>query len=110
MMGLYKCRNKACAKTWAFDYPERRTVPIGYGKTKTKVFRINERGREIEAGYDALMCPHCKSGKSSNFNLVRGVYSERHVCDTRCTEAKGHQCTCSCAGRNHGKAFLCEAA
>jgi hypothetical protein len=25
-----------------------------------------------------------------------------HVCDVRCTEAKGHKCECSCGGANHG--------
>lgn len=26
-----------------------------------------------------------------------------HKCDARCFHAKGHQCECSCGGKNHGK-------
>lgn len=26
-----------------------------------------------------------------------------HKCDARCLNAKGHQCECSCGGKNHGK-------
>ena len=25
-----------------------------------------------------------------------------HKCDARCLNAKGHQCECSCGGKNHG--------
>ncbi len=31
--------------------------------------------------------------------VVRGNVHER--CSLRCQQAKGHDCTCSCAGRNH---------
>ena len=37
----------------------------------------------------------------------------KHVCDIRCTNAKGRvmNCECSCGGKNHGKGrFVCEAA
>lgn len=33
-------------------------------------------------------------------------YSKRpslHKCDARCMNAKGHNCECSCGGKNHGK-------
>lgn len=33
---------------------------------------------------------------------IEGKVSE-HVCDARCTSAKGHNCECSCGGANHGK-------
>lgn len=34
---------------------------------------------------------------------VAGTYSESHKCDSRCLNAKGHDCTCSCGGANHGR-------
>ena len=34
---------------------------------------------------------------------VNGKHNPDHVCDTRCTSAKGHNCECSCNGLNHGK-------
>jgi hypothetical protein len=34
---------------------------------------------------------------------VKGTYSKDHKCDSRCLNAKGHECTCSCGGANHGR-------
>jgi hypothetical protein len=28
-----------------------------------------------------------------------------HACGPRCQNATGHQCECSCQGKNHGKGF-----
>lgn len=40
---------------------------------------------------------------------VSGTYSESHKCDSRCLNAKGHDCTCSCGGANHGRGYAVEA-
>jgi hypothetical protein len=34
---------------------------------------------------------------------IKGTYSEKHECDSRCLNAKGWSCTCSCGGVNHGR-------
>lgn len=34
---------------------------------------------------------------------IKGTYSEKHQCDSRCLNAKGWTCTCSCGGANHGR-------
>lgn len=34
---------------------------------------------------------------------IKGTYSESHKCDSRCLNAKGWSCTCSCGGANHGR-------
>jgi hypothetical protein len=36
-------------------------------------------------------------------NRIKGTYSKDHKCDARCLNAKGHDCTCSCGGANHGR-------
>jgi hypothetical protein len=36
---------------------------------------------------------------------VKGTYSKDHKCDSRCLNAKGHDCTCSCGGANHGRGY-----
>jgi len=36
---------------------------------------------------------------------VEGTYSEDFQCDSRCENAKGHICKCSCGGLNHGIAY-----
>lgn len=42
------------------------------------------------------------------FNLKRidGTYSEVHECDSRCLNARGWKCTCSCGGMNHGRGHV----
>ena len=37
---------------------------------------------------------------------VKGTYSESHQCDSRCLNAKGWDCTCSCGGANHGRGHV----
>jgi hypothetical protein len=37
---------------------------------------------------------------------VKGTYSESHQCDSRCLNAKGWECTCSCGGANHGRGHV----
>jgi hypothetical protein len=34
---------------------------------------------------------------------IKGTYSPDHQCDSRCLNARGHTCTCSCGGANHGR-------
>jgi hypothetical protein len=40
------------------------------------------------------------------FPVTRRIYFKRnpslHKCDARCQHAKGHNCECSCGGKNHG--------
>lgn len=36
---------------------------------------------------------------------VKGTYSDKHTCDSRCLNARGHDCTCSCGGANHGRGY-----
>lgn len=44
---------------------------------------------------------HAIGGTTVEVNQIRGVVTET-PCDARCTSAKGHQCECSCGGKNHG--------
>lgn len=37
---------------------------------------------------------------------IKGTYSPDHKCDARCLNAKGHTCTCSCGGANHGRGHV----
>ncbi len=36
------------------------------------------------------------------------VNGSKHVCDSRCMNAKGGNCECSCGGKNHGRGYSCE--
>ena len=49
---------------------------------------------------------HCVAHKwALSFKEICGTVNEDHVCDSRCTGARGTNCDCSCGGANHGKAF-----
>jgi hypothetical protein len=39
---------------------------------------------------------------------IKGTYSPDHKCDARCLNARGHECTCSCGGVNHGRGYAVE--
>ena len=39
---------------------------------------------------------------------IKGTFSKDHQCDSRCLNAKGNDCTCSCGGANHGKGHAVE--
>jgi hypothetical protein len=48
----------------------------------------------------------CKSNhKVFRLEGIKGNFSEKHECDSRCLNAKGHNCTCSCGGANHGRGY-----
>jgi hypothetical protein len=49
----------------------------------------------------------CTNGhKFFMLRAVKGTYSPDHKCDARCLNAKGHDCTCSCGGANHGRGHI----
>jgi hypothetical protein len=51
----------------------------------------------------------CGNGhKVFQLRAIKGTYSEKHTCDSRCLNAKGHDCTCSCGGINHGRGHAAE--
>jgi hypothetical protein len=52
--------------------------------------------------------PAAGRGRGSRvaLRLVKGSYSESHVCDARCLNAVGPSCECSCGGANHGAGHI----
>lgn len=66
--------------------------------------------REVVAGRGAFRVGNngvfgrCTNGhKFFVLKSVQGTYSAVHKCDSRCLNARGHDCTCSCGGANHGR-------
>lgn len=54
-----------------------------------------------DGGCDPVPCPTCRT--RCEITPVRAVHSD-HPCDARCMGAVGPDCSCSCGGRNHGRA------
>lgn len=50
----------------------------------------------------SVECPSCGAGHCLEGRRVRGQHNASVPCDARCTGATGHQCECSCGGKNHG--------
>lgn len=65
-----------------------------------------------DVDYNGHRCPeHTAKGNPHanwplNWHSVQGVYNAAHVCDSRCINARGHNCECACGGANHGNAYL----
>ena len=59
--------------------------------------RISSAGRLIG---------HTKTGPDAIMAITRVIYYSNspslHKCDARCTNARGHNCECSCGGLYHG--------
>lgn len=65
--------------------------------------------RDVRAGTGAWRWNNMVLGRCNNghrwfaLKRIKGTYSKDHKCDSRCLNAKGHDCTCSCGGANHGR-------
>ncbi len=94
-----------CKQTSARDYTETKSMNFGHGMYAytANVSGRTRYGRFVRASQD-IECPSC-SAPRWNAKKVNGTVSN-HVCDVRCTDAKGHNCECSCGGANHGKAHI----
>jgi hypothetical protein len=69
---------------------------------------ITESGAPMIGSVTGLACPvvTCSCGKGRP--ILKPVYGRTVAavkCDGRCTHATGHDCECSCGGKNHGQAF-----
>lgn len=52
----------------------------------------------------------CTNGhKMFRLQQIEGTFSEDFKCDSRCLNAKGRKCTCSCGGMNHGRGHAVKA-
>jgi hypothetical protein len=58
------------------------------------------------AEMEGRFCPKCGSHRVKS-NAVVGKVSKK-VCNDDCINAEGHQCSCQCGGKNHGKGHLIE--
>ena len=103
----------ACKQTSARDYTDTQVEGRGAGmyrrevKVYGRLYGEDGQGRPLfmRASADTT-CPRCGAQKW-NGKAVQG-FTTSHLCDARCTEAKGFRCECSCGGANHGKGFLCD--
>lgn len=72
-------------------------------KCERRWFETTMVGKSYGALYEDIVCT-CGASTQRGFVYYRGVKARitDHVCDARCTHAKGVLCECSCGGKNHG--------
>jgi hypothetical protein len=48
-------------------------------------------------------CPNCQQKLSVALgHPIYGKFVKEVICNSKCTSATGHNCECSCGGKNHG--------
>src|SRR5437868_697702 len=80
--------------------------------------RLAESFKQVTAGTGPYKIPNYPNvyarcperHKVFPLRQIKGTYSESHKCDARCLNAKGHDCTCSCGGANHGRGYAVQIA
>lgn len=62
-------------------------------------------GPAVNIGNGQIM-GRCRNGhRWFQLRRVEGTFNKDHKCDSRCLNAKGHDCTCACGGANHGRGY-----
>ena len=64
--------------------------------------QVETTNGEILWESDYRLTRMCACGARVFLYVVRGKYRAAKKCTARCTAATGHDCECSCAGKNHG--------
>ena len=98
---LFRCQS--CKHIWALEYE-----PTPKGDDFERPYIRPRDGYEMKRSPrdDAWGgCPTC-GHHIAKMTPIKGTYSAAHQCGRSCTHAKGGDCTCSCAGANHGRAWL----
>lgn len=51
-----------------------------------------------------VKCPDCGKEVLVTYygKPLYGKFKQEVICNSKCTQATGHNCECSCGGRNHG--------
>lgn len=62
-------------------------------------------GPAVNVGNGQIMGRCTKGHKWFMLRRVEGTFNKDHKCDSRCLNAKGHDCTCACGGANHGRGY-----
>ena len=73
---------------------------------KTKVRELFPEGRIMRSDSFSLLVGHVGGLSTPLLPVTRIIRhnsaGKNHKCDSRCTNAKGHDCECACGGAFHG--------
>lgn len=91
---LGRCKHKGC------DYAL--FVAPGQEVDAQSFNDVKGDGRAYRVGNEGVFARCPNRHKFFVLKQIKGTYSPDHKCDSRCLNAKGPECTCSCGGANHG--------
>lgn len=107
----WSCKCKSCKAKWTTEQSDRVKAYAEHGQTcrffdsllqirmsRPDYARIEDTNRRKDTALYDLSCfllTHIQ---------IEGHYREDKKCDGRCIHATGHDCECSCGGKNHGMA------
>ena len=106
---IYNCKSCKTGKRVEYTEGNKRTgygprdatgkyISAGVWVTATGGGKPTEYDGDVESGI-------CACGKMMSFGKLEGYVNPDVKCDARCTNARGHNCECSCGGLNHGSAW-----
>ena len=91
-------RCKDCDYTLFSDVHDIRSADTLNDVVAGAAYRMSDHGNYL------ARCPN--RHKVFRLNRIKGTFSEDFNCDSRCLNAKGNECTCSCGGMNHGRGHV----
>lgn len=71
---------------------------------RTPVATADQPGDNIQVG-NGVRLKNPRDGTWVAATAIDGKFKADVPCDSRCTNAKGNNCECSCGGVNHGSAW-----
>jgi hypothetical protein len=76
------------------------TSKVGRADADMGALFYDEAGESGTFGALAIRCRGC--GRAIAAAPVRGTYAPDKKCNAKCLASTGHDCECSCGGKNHG--------
>lgn len=108
-----KCPTKGCHNALHLDIPmvRERWTETHHDHAHGHSWEVNRKrefpappyGSHFHPFHLGLACT--KHRRDILWKAVNGRLVEEHKCDSRCNNATGPNCDCSCGGANHGRAY-----
>lgn len=100
MAAFVRCTSSKCKFAVRLENAAEHGIVIAE-RIESKGYGIYARTEKVKRIVSRNICPSCSSYNSMTVERIHGVVTD-HVCDARCTSARGKVCECSCGGANHG--------
>jgi hypothetical protein len=105
---IFRCKKCGTTHTISMDQNRRFRLTNRWGSHEYAYF-LTFKGHEhpdngnVPEYTAASTCETC--GKRMGFGDVKGSTNDQ-PCGSKCLTSKGHVCSCSCGGKNHGAGFM----